>query len=87
MDSSPIEEVLGIQPKNMATIRTSEMQLRSREQKGGHDSDEQRPPRPEAVYRLVVGETSPSLAVEVDEAGEHYREPSSISKRPTVHEQ
>ena len=85
MDSNPIGEVLGLQPKSMAAVRTFEMYLRSREQEKGHGLDEVRPPRLETIYRLVIGEASPSLAIKVDVAGICYRTPPSTSQCSAIH--
>ena len=87
MDSSPIGKVLGLQPVNKEIVRTSEMYLRSRKQEKGHGPDEVRPPRLEAVYRLVIRETGPSLAIKVNVAGICYRASSSASRCSTIHEQ
>ena len=50
-------------------VRTFEMQLWSIKQENGQGPDQVRPLRPVTVYRLVAGQASPLLTVEVDVTG------------------
>ena len=54
---------------DMEPVRTSEMQLWSIKQENGKGLDQVRPLRLVTIYRLVVGQASPLLAVEVDVTG------------------
>jgi len=69
------------------TVRTSEMQLWGIKEENGQGLDQVRPIRLKTVYRLVIGESSPLLTVEVDITGICCKGSPSGSQSPTVHEQ
>lgn len=60
------------------------MQLRSIKEENGQGLDQVRPVRLDAVYCLVVGETSTLLTVEVEITGKCCKGPPSGSQSPTV---
>ena len=53
----------------MKPVRTSEMQLWTTKEEDGQGLDQARPCRLTTVYRLVVGQASPRLTIEVDITG------------------
>ena len=63
------------------------MQLWSVKEEDGQRLNQARPVRLETVYRLIVGEASPLLTVEVDITGMCYQARLSGSKSSTMHEQ
>ena len=62
------------------------MQLWGIKEENGQGFDQVRPPWLETVYRLVIGEASPFLTVEVDVAGMYCQVHSSGSQISAVHE-
>lgn len=66
--------------KNTAVVRTSEMRFRCKEQKDRRGLKQVRPFLLETVYRLVIGESGPFLAIEVKIAGVYYKAASSVSQ-------
>ena len=81
-DSNPIQ-VLSVWSKDATIIRTREMQLRSVEEENRQGPDQVRPLRLVTVYRLVVAEASPFLAIKVKITGVCYQTARSVSCHST----
>ena len=66
--------------KTHGGLHTSEMQLWSIKEENGQELDQVCPPWLDAIYRLVVGEAGPPLAVKIEITGRRYGVLSSVSR-------